>query len=68
MKQETASVIADSVRAAPPVSVVAVTIAGMTLQDWVYAATLVYTALLITQHIWTKWVLPLWSDEQQDDP
>lgn len=58
VRQNTAEAITDGLKAAPPVSVMAVTIAGMSLQDWVYVLTIIYTVLLITQHIWTKWVKP----------
>lgn len=58
MRQETADALSDGIKAAPPVSVMAVTIAGMSLQDWVYVLTIIYTVMLITQHVWTKWLKP----------
>lgn len=65
VRQETADAIADGLKAAPPVSVVGVTIAGMTLQDWVYTVTLIYTVLLITQHVWSKWIKP-WREARRE--
>ncbi|WP_372237535.1 MULTISPECIES: hypothetical protein [Gammaproteobacteria] len=32
---------------------------GYSLQDWVYALTIVYTTMLIFHHVVTKWI-PLW--------
>lgn len=58
MRQETADALSDGLKVAPPVSVMAVTIAGMSLQDWVYVLTIIYTVMLITQHVWTKWLKP----------
>ncbi|MCM2311384.1 MAG: hypothetical protein NDI84_08275 [Steroidobacteraceae bacterium] len=58
MRQQTAEAITDGFKVAPPVGVMAVTIAGMSLQDWVYVLTIVYTLMLIAQHAWTKWVKP----------
>jgi len=46
------------VKLTPPAGVVAASVAGMSLQDWVYALTAVYTLLMIAHHIWTKWVQP----------
>jgi hypothetical protein len=48
-----ADTIQESIKLAPPVSVVGVTLAGMSLQEWVYALTIVYTLLLIAHKIFT---------------
>lgn len=58
MKSQTVEAIVGGLKASPPVTVAAATMAGMGLQDWVYVLTIVYTTLLIVQHIWTKWVRP----------
>lgn len=39
------SVVAEAVKAAPPLAVTAATFMGLTLQEWVYVATLVYTLM-----------------------
>lgn len=58
MQQNTAEAIVGAVKASPPVGVVALTVAGMSLQDWVYVLTIFYTLILIGQHAWSKWVSP----------
>lgn len=66
MKQEYAdSVAAGIAKLTPPMGVVAVSVAGMSLQDWVYALTAVYTGLMIAHHIVTKWWLP-WRRRRVD--
>lgn len=42
----------------PPAGIVAASVAGMSLQDWVYALTAIYTLLMIAHHIITKWIVP----------
>lgn len=44
----------DTLLASPPVAVAAVTLAGLTLQDWVYALTITYTLFLIGEKLW-RW-------------
>lgn len=44
MKEE---IVTASAKAAPPLAVSGLTISGVTLQDWVYIATLVYLAFQI---------------------
>ena len=59
MKHEYAeSVAAGVAKLTPPLGVVAVSVAGMSLQDWVYALTAIYTVLMIIHHVVTKWILP----------
>lgn len=36
----------------PPIGVAAASVAGMSLQDWVLAATLLYTVLMIAKLLW----------------
>jgi hypothetical protein len=45
--------ITDAIRVAPPVGVVATTLAGLPLQEWVYILTAVYTILQIGISVWT---------------
>ena len=55
---QTESLAAAAVKLSPPASVIAVSVAGMSLQDWVWAATLLYTVMLIVHHVWSKWLQP----------
>jgi hypothetical protein len=52
MSQKLAETGAEAVKAAPPIAVLGVTAQGMTLQEWVYVATLVYICL---QAGWLLW-------------
>jgi disulfide bond formation protein DsbB len=56
--QSTHEHITDAVKAAPPLAVTASTFVGMSLQDWVYALTIIYTvlqiALLVRKHFKDK--------------
>lgn len=47
---------AAAAKVTPPATVTAASIAGMGLQDWVYTVTIIYTVLMIVQHVVTKWV------------
>lgn len=58
MREEAAGGIAAAFKAAPPVGIAAATFAGIGLQDWVYALTIVYTLLMICQHVWSKYLQP----------
>lgn len=42
----------------PPAGVVTAAAAGMTLQDWVWAATLVYTSLMTAKLVWDWLIKP----------
>jgi len=44
----------DTMLATPPVAVVAASVAGIALQDWVYILTITYTLFLIGEKLW-KW-------------
>jgi hypothetical protein len=47
------------VKAAPPVFVSASSVLGLVhWSDVAYALTAIYTGLMITQHIWEKWIKP----------
>lgn len=55
MKPETGGDFVSAItKASPPVSVTAMTLAGVSLQEWVLIATLVYTILQITFLIYGK--------------
>jgi hypothetical protein len=45
----------EAAKSSPPIAVLAVTAQGMTLQEWVYAATLVYIALQAGWLLWKWW-------------
>lgn len=53
------SIAAVAVKMAPPVSVVAATVAGITLEEWVYILTIIWSILGIVHHVIWKWVIPL---------
>lgn len=46
---------ADIALGTPPVAVAAVSFAGVSLADWAYGLTILYTGLLIAWHLKTKW-------------
>lgn len=49
----------EAMKAAPPVFVSASSFLGfINWSDVAYALTAVYTLLMITQHIWEKWIKP----------
>lgn len=49
----------EAVKAAPPVIVSASSIfMGVNWSDVAYALTAIYTALMISQHVWEKWIKP----------
>jgi hypothetical protein len=58
MKTESEQMLA--AKLTPPVAVAAAEMAGWTLQDWVLAATLFYTVMMILHHIVSKYALPLY--------
>lgn len=53
--QITSAVTGAAVKASPPLVVVTAAIAGLSLQTWVYVATLAYTVLQIS-HLIFRWV------------
>ena len=53
-------------KAVPPVAVSVVTLFGMTLSDWAYLLTIVYTFLMIIHFVYTKTLKP-WRDSLKDD-
>jgi hypothetical protein len=56
MSQKLAEASAEAIKAVPPVVVVATTaVSGMTLQDWVFIATLAYIALQAAWLAWKWW-------------
>lgn len=44
----------DAALATPPVAVVTATLAGISLQDWVYILTCIYTLCLLGDWLWKK--------------
>lgn len=42
-----------AIKGSPPVIVATAALSGITLQQWVLIATLIYTGLLIIQKLWT---------------
>lgn len=46
---------ADFALGAPPVAVTAISIFGVSLADWAYGLTILYTVLLIAWHLKSKW-------------
>lgn len=44
-----------AVKASPPVTVLGVTVGGITLPDWAAIAALIYTILLTGDWCWKKW-------------
>ena len=46
---------AEAVKSAPPIAVLGVTANGLTLEDWVFIATLVYLALQTGWLLWRWW-------------
>lgn len=45
----------ETAKATPPLSALGLWLAGMNLQQWVLAATLVYTVLLIIEKLYKFW-------------
>ena len=59
MRQESADGMIAVVKVTPPALITGASyIMGMSLQDWVYALTALYTLIMIGQHVWDKWVKP----------
>jgi hypothetical protein len=56
MSQKLASEVGtEAAKVSPPIAVLGVTAQGMTLQEWVYAATLLYIALQAAWLLWKWW-------------
>ena len=45
----------ETAKAAPPMGILAAWAADLNLQDWVLAATLIYTVLLIAEKLYKFW-------------
>lgn len=45
----------ETAKAAPPIGALTAWLAGMNLQQWVLAATLVYTVLLVIEKLYKFW-------------
>ncbi|AYJ85545.1 hypothetical protein D3Y57_05555 [Sphingomonas paeninsulae] len=54
---ESDSLLTSVSKTIPPLAVTSVTVAGLSLQEWVYVATLVYTVLQIGMVVW-RWFNP----------
>lgn len=59
-QQHAESVMGVVAKASPPVTVLAASAAGWNLQDWVWLATLTYTALMIAKLLWDWIIKPMW--------
>lgn len=55
-QQSSESVLMVAAKVSPPATVLAASAAGMSLQDWVWAATLTYTVLMICKLVW-DWII-----------
>lgn len=58
MSQHTETLMSAAAKVSPPVTVVAASVAGWNLQDWVLSATLAYTVLMIAKLIWDWLIKP----------
>lgn len=59
MRNESADGMLAVIKVTPPAVVTGASyVVGMSLQDWVYALTILYTVLMIAQHVWDKWIKP----------
>lgn len=54
----------DAVLASPPIAVATATLAGISLQDWVYILTITYTAFLIVEKAWKLY--RSWKDKGKE--
>ena len=50
--------VIDAIKVSPPVAVISSHIAGINWSDVAYILTSIYTALMIGQHVWSKWIKP----------
>lgn len=57
-QQHTETLLGVVAKLSPPATVIAASSVGMTLQDWVWGATLVYTALMIAKLVWDWLIKP----------
>lgn len=58
MSQHTETLLGVAAKLSPPATVIAASSVGMTLQDWVWGATLVYTVLMIAKLVWDWLIKP----------
>ena len=56
MKGSSETLLGAAAKLTPPAGVITAAAAGMTLQDWVWAATLTYTVLMIAKLLW-DWII-----------
>jgi hypothetical protein len=64
VQEQTGQMAADIGRAMPSVSVAGLVLWGISLQDWVLIATLVYTTSLFLTHAWKNWIKP-WREARK---
>jgi hypothetical protein len=57
-QQSSESMLTVAAKLSPPATVLGASAAGMTLQDWVWAATLTYTVLMIAKLVWDWLIKP----------
>lgn len=64
MQEQTAQITADLARAMPSISVAGLVLWGISLQDWVLIATLIYTTSLFLTHAYKNWIKP-WREARK---
>jgi hypothetical protein len=66
MRNESADGLIAIVKVTPPALITGASyVMGMSLQDWVYALTALYTLIMIGQHAYDKWVRPWLSKRRK---
>lgn len=65
MLPEQQQTIIDTAKVAPPIAVSALEAGGTNLPDLALWLTIIYTGLMIVQHIWTKWWVPIRNDRRR---
>jgi hypothetical protein len=58
MSQHSETLLSAGAKLSPPVTVAAASVAGMSLQDWVLTATLIYTLLMLAKLVWDWLIKP----------
>ena len=63
MSANSHEMVSEALKSSPPVTVVSLALGGITLQDWVLIATLIYTLLQIGWLIYSKMLRKPQGDE-----
>ncbi len=58
-----AEIVTDAIKATPPITVTGVGMAGIDLNFWIQAGTLIYIGLLIVEKVWTLYKRKKQKDE-----